>query len=155
MINSIDFINKTTNDCFFKLIGPVNTKINSAGKIDQELKPNKHYFSLKESLYPYLLVNVRSGSSYTIVESKDSYRRVPGSSIGGSFFVGVLRYLNLYTDPTVMVASAAAGDSSKVDMSVGDIYGGSYTGLGLPGNMIASSFGGLKDTPSDEIMEQV
>jgi len=34
VINSIDFINKTTNDCFYKLIGPVNTKINSAGKID-------------------------------------------------------------------------------------------------------------------------
>ena len=155
MINSIDFINKTTNDCFFKLIGPVNTKINTAGKIDKDMKPNKHYFSLKESLYPYLLVNVRSGSSYTIVESKDSYRRVPGSSIGGSFFVGVLRYLNLYTDPTVMVSSAAIGDSSKVDMSVGDIYGGGYQGLGLPGNMIASSFGGLKDIPSDEIMDTV
>ena len=107
VIKSIDFINKTSNDCFFKLIGPVNTKINSAGKIDKNMKPNKHYFSLKESLYPYLLVNVRSGSSYTIVDSSDSYRRVPGSSIGGSFFVGVLRYLNLYTDPTVMIASAA------------------------------------------------
>ena len=40
-------------------------------------------------------------------------------------------------------------------MSVGDIYGGAYTGLGLPSNMIASSFGGLKDIPSDDIMNEV
>lgn len=67
----------------------------------------------------------------------------------------MLRYLNLYTDPTVMLASAAKGDSSKVDMSVGDIYGGDYSGLALPSNMIASSFGGLKDIPHDEIMNKV
>lgn len=29
-------------------------------------------------------------------------------------------------------------------MSVGDIYGGSYESLGLPADMIASSFGKLK-----------
>ena len=40
-------------------------------------------------------------------------------------------------------------------MSVGDIYRGAYTGLGLPSNMIASSFGGLKDIPSDDIMNEV
>ena len=119
------------------------------------MKPNKHYFSLKESLYPYLLVNVRSGSSFTIVESKDKYRRVAGSSIGASFFVGILRYLNLFTDPTEMLASATKGDSSKIDMSVGDIYGGSYTGLAFPSNMIASSFGKVKDIPYDQINEHI
>ena len=30
-------------------------------------------------------------------------------------------------------------------MSVGDIYGGDYKGIGLPMNMIASTFGRLKD----------
>ena len=34
VIKAIDYINRTTNDCFFKLIGPVNTKINESGKID-------------------------------------------------------------------------------------------------------------------------
>jgi type II pantothenate kinase len=45
-----------------------------------------------------------------------------------------------------MCEAARKGDSSKIDMSVGDIYGGDYKGLGLPMNMIASSFGRLKDT---------
>lgn len=30
-------------------------------------------------------------------------------------------------------------------MSVGDIYGSDYESIGLPANMIASSFGKLKD----------
>ena len=34
VIKAIDYINRTTNDCFFKLIGPVNQKINDAGRID-------------------------------------------------------------------------------------------------------------------------
>lgn len=50
-----------------------------------------------------------------------------------------------------MCEAAIRGDSSKIDMSVGDIYGGSYEGLNLPGSMIASSFGKLKDANPDEI----
>lgn len=42
-----------------------------------------------------------------------------------------------------MCNAALSGDSSKIDMSVGDIYGGDYKGLGFPSNMIASSFGRL------------
>ena len=110
------------------------------------MKPNKHYFSLKESLYPYLLVNLRSGATFTIVESKDSFRRYCGTSIGVPFAIGVLRYLDMFKDPTEMCESARHGDSSKIDMSVGDIYGNNaYEGVGLGKNMIASSFGRLKD----------
>lgn len=36
-------------------------------------------------------------------------------------------------------------------MSVGDIYGGDYEGIGLPGRFLASSFGKLKDLSSEEI----
>jgi pantothenate kinase len=36
-------------------------------------------------------------------------------------------------------------------MSVGDIYGSAYEGLGLPANMIASSFGKLKDYDKEQI----
>jgi len=42
-----------------------------------------------------------------------------------------------------MCSAAVLGDSSKIDMSVGDIYGGDYKGLNLPMDMIASSFGRL------------
>jgi len=34
VIKAIDFLNLHTNDAMFKLHGPVNKKINQAGKID-------------------------------------------------------------------------------------------------------------------------
>ena len=81
---------------------------------------------MKEELYPYLLVNLRSGSSFTVVESKTSQRRITGSVIGSNLFLGVLRILNSFSDPTEAINGAINGDSSNVDMSVGDIYGGEY-----------------------------
>jgi len=39
VINSIDYIDTFTNDCFFKLVGPVNTKIELVGKIDTSFRP--------------------------------------------------------------------------------------------------------------------
>lgn len=38
-------------------------------------------------------------------------------------------------------------------MSVGDIYGGDYSGINLAGDMIASSFAKIKDLPQDEIKQ--
>ena len=52
--------------------------------------------------------------------------------------------MGIFNDPTEMCESALKGDSSKIDMSVGDIYGGDYKGLGFPMDMIASSFGKLQ-----------
>jgi type II pantothenate kinase len=129
----------------FKLHGPVNTKINQAGKIDNSLKPMQHFFSLGRQIYPYLLVNLRSGASFIRVDAPDNYKRVAGTSIGVSLAWGISRYLSIFKDPSDLCESALKGDSSKIDMSVGDIYGGEYKGLGMPSNMIASSFGKLKD----------
>lgn len=106
---------------------------------------------MKEELYPYLLVNLRNGASFTKVSSRTDYKRVIGTSIGVSLVWGIVRYLDLFKDPTEMCEAAATGDSSSTDMSVGDIYGGSYDGIGLPGNMIASSFAKVKDLPPDEV----
>lgn len=36
---------------------------------------------------------------------------------------------------------AEEGDHRNVDMLVSDIYGGDYSGMGLPGDLIACSFG--------------
>ena len=47
------------------------------------------------------------------------------------------------------------GDSSKIDMSVGDIYGGGYSGIELKENMIASSFGKLQDFHGPEEFKQI
>ena len=78
------------------------------------------------------MVNLRNGCNFTRVDSVTNYRRITGSSIGANVFLGILRLLNLYNDPTEAVKGAINGDSSNCDMSVGDIYGGNYKGLGLP-----------------------
>ena len=53
--------------------------------------------------------------------------------------------MNLFNnaDPTEAIYGAVQGDSGNIDMNVGDIYGGKYDGLGLPAEMLASSFGKL------------
>lgn len=56
----------------------------------------------------------------------------------------------MFNDPTQAIHGAVEGDSSNIDLSVGDIYGGSYEKLGLHSAMIASSFGKLKTGPDLE-----
>eukprot|EP00347_Sterkiella_histriomuscorum_P019825 403340156 len=141
---AIDYLNKYTNDCFFRLDGKSSDIINHTGKLNSS-KIQKHHFSLGDELYPYLLVNLRSGATFTRVDSKEKHTRLCGTSIGGSFFWGILRLMNYYENPTDAMKGASQGDSSKIDMSVGDIYGSSYGSMGLPANMIASSFGKVKD----------
>lgn len=155
VVNSLDYIDRFTNDCFYKLVGPVNLPFGRVGKIDQQFSPKQHFFSMKEQLYPYLLVNLRSGASFYRVDSKDHFTRVGGSSLGVSFIWGVTRYLGIYSDPTKMSMDAISGDSSKVDMSVADIYGGGYDDIGLPGDLLASSFGKLKDLNEGDIGSKV
>ena len=50
-----------------------------------------------------------------------------------------------------MLALAEQGDHRKVDMLVKDIYGGDCTSLGLPGDLIASSFGKTAQANRDSI----
>ncbi len=146
VISAIDYLNKHTNDCFFSTHGNYRDRITDKGKLlDQSSSVKQHFFSLKDELYPYLLVNVRSGASFIRVDGPDKFERICGTSIGSAFFWGVLRLLNYYSDPTEAVYAAAKGDSSRIDMSVGDIYGGGYAGIGLAEKYIASSFGKLKD----------
>ena len=157
MIRALDYLNKYTNDCFFITHGDLKDKITDRGKLtdggSQQIK--QHFFSLKEELYPYLIVNVRSGASFIRVNGPDQWERICGTSIGSAFFWGILRLLNFYNDPTEAVYGAAKGDSTKIDMSVGDIYGGAYPGIGLAENYIASSFGKLKDIQGPEEFKDV
>lgn len=119
--------------------------INHSGKLNVSDPPIQQFFSLKKELYPYLLVNLRSGASFFKVSSANDYKRIAGSSIGSNVFLGILRLLNIFNDPTEAILGAVAGDSSNLDLSVGDIYGGAYSTLGLPSQMIASSFGKIQN----------
>jgi type II pantothenate kinase len=91
--------------------------------------------------YPYLLVNIGSGVSILRVDSETSFTRVGGSCIGGGTYWGLCRLLtkaNTFEDTMKMCTE---GDHNKVDMSVGDIYGGDYEKFSLPSTTVASSFG--------------
>ena len=95
----------------------------------------------------FLYVSIGSGVS--IVEVRDRggaggtrYRRVGGSSLGGSSFWGLVRLLTSCSTFDEVIRLTERGASSKVDMLVSDIYGDDGArDIGLGGDVIAASFG--------------
>lgn len=102
--------------------------------------PNKNPF-IFDMKHPFLLVNIGSGISILYVESETSYRRITGTSIGGGTFLGLCCLLTGCSSYDEAIQLASEGDSTKVDKLVRDIYGGDYERFGLPGHIVASSFG--------------
>ncbi|XP_063291039.1 pantothenate kinase 1 isoform X3 [Pelobates fuscus] len=91
--------------------------------------------------YPMLLVNIGSGVSILAVYSKDNYKRVTGTSLGGGTFLGLCCLLTGCETFEEALEMAAKGDSTNVDKLVKDIYGGDYERFSLQGSAVASSFG--------------
>jgi len=102
----------------------------------------KHSYPFANS-YPYILVNIGSGVSILLVKSEKKYKRISGSSIGGGTFLGLCCLLTGCKTYEEAIELATRGDSTKVDKSVRDIYGGDYSKFGLPGDIVASSFGNM------------
>ncbi|XP_033887447.1 pantothenate kinase 1 isoform X2 [Acipenser ruthenus] len=105
--------------------------------------------------FPMLLVNIGSGVSILAVYSKDNYKRVTGTSLGGGTFLGLCCLLTGCETFEEALEMAAKGDSTNVDKLVKDIYGGDYERFGLQGSAVASSFGHMmskekRDTISKE-----
>ncbi|XP_029465701.1 pantothenate kinase 1 isoform X2 [Rhinatrema bivittatum] len=88
--------------------------------------------------YPMLLVNIGSGVSILAVYSKDNYKRVTGTSLGGGTFLGLCCLLTGCETFEEALEMAAKGDSTNVDKLVKDIYGGDYERFGLQGSAVAS-----------------
>ncbi len=113
----------------------------SKATISQIIQPTNTHTGESE-VQPYLLVNIGSGVSLIKVDASGHYERVSGSSLGGGTFWGLARLLTRAKDFDELLQLCAQGDNSRVDMLVGDIYGGrDYTAIGLSANTIASSFG--------------
>ncbi|XP_053622983.1 pantothenate kinase 3 isoform X4 [Plodia interpunctella] len=91
--------------------------------------------------YPFLLVNIGSGVSMLVVNGPDDYYRVSGTSLGGGTFLGLCCLLTGCSSFEEAISLAASGDNISVDKLVRDIYGGDYARFGLPGDLVASSFG--------------
>jgi type II pantothenate kinase len=108
-----------------------------------------------EDLFPYLLVNIGSGVSILKVEGPGKISRVSGTSLGGGTFWGLCKLLTKCKTFDEAMDLSELGDNTKVDMSVGDIYGGDYGKFDLPASTVASSFGrmGMKDSPGDDASE--
>ena len=114
---------------------------------------------LSEKIYPYLLVIIGTGVSILRVDGPRKHRRVSGSSIGGGTYWGLCRLLTDVETFEDVMNLAARGNTSKVDMLVGDIYGkesNTVEKLGLPGHVVASSFGKLvaKQDPASDLKQE-
>jgi type II pantothenate kinase len=109
--------------------------------------------------YPYLVVTIGTGVSVLRVDGPRQYERVSGSTIGGGTYLGLIRLLTDVEDFDDVMRLAERGDPSKVDMMVGDIYGENSDALeklGLPSNLVASSFGKLvaKEDPAAGLKQE-
>ncbi|KAK6464282.1 fumble-domain-containing protein [Scheffersomyces coipomensis] len=124
-------ITKIPNEIFTYDLEEHNTKF-----ISNSLSVNK------DSIFPYLLVNIGSGVSMikVIGPGPDQFERIGGSSLGGGTLWGLLSLLTDAKDYTEMLEMAERGNNENVDLLVGDIYGTNYGKIGLKANHIASSF---------------
>ena len=95
----------------------------------------------RDSIFPYMLVNIGSGMSILKVTGEKSFERISGSSLGGGTLWGLLSFLTDCSSFDEMLALSLKGDNKNVDMLVGDIYGTDYNKIGLKASTIASSFG--------------
>ncbi|XP_074558294.1 pantothenate kinase 2 [Curcuma longa] len=96
----------------------------------------------QNDLFPYLLVNIGSGVSIIKVDGEGKFQRVSGTNVGGGTYWGLGRLLTKCKSFDELLELSQRGDSSNVDMLVGDIYGGmDYSKIGLSASTIASSFG--------------
>lgn len=94
-----------------------------------------------EPIFPYLLVNIGSGVSIIKVEGPDKYERIGGTSTGGGTFWGLGSLLTNAKGFDELLAMTTEGKTKNIDMLVKDIYGGPYSEMKLPGDLVASSFG--------------
>ncbi|KAK2103058.1 Pantothenate kinase 3 [Saguinus oedipus] len=92
--------------------------------------------------YPLLVANTGVGVSILAVHSKDNYKRVTVTSLGGGTFLGLCSLLTGCESLEEALETASKGDSTQADKLVHDIYG-DYERFGLPGWAVASSFGNM------------
>ena len=110
---------------------------------DSGNQPRKVVIPMKQSVYPFILVNIGSGVSILRVTSEDICERVGGCPMGGGTFFGLARLLAGWLSFNEALAQAGKGNKNNVDMLVRDIYGGDYDKFNLKGSVVASSFGRL------------
>ncbi|CAG9311077.1 unnamed protein product [Blepharisma stoltei] len=132
---ALDTLNTLSLNSFFYYGGSC-TRINVIHRGQPE---NTTKIPISSSIYPCLIVNVREGLSIYKFSSPDSCEKVSGTSIGSSTFWGLIKLCTNYKTPEEAIEEAALGDNGQADLTVGDIYGGDYSNIGLGADIIASS----------------
>lgn len=154
LIQGVEFLNEINSDkeCYYFDMLPLNetssAESSDSNAAESPLAENtsanckyvKKFYHFSNA-YPYILVNIGSGVSILLVKSEKDYKRISGTSIGGGTFLGLCCLLTGCSTYEEAISLATKGDSTKVDKLVRDIYGGDYSRFGLPGNVVASSFG--------------
>ena len=117
----------------------------------------RRYVPCEKPPQEFLYVSIGSGCSILEVHTSDDgvtrYRRVGGSSVGGSTFWGLVRLLTSCSTFDEVIRLTESGSSANVDMLVGDIYGGDCDAIGLKGDVIAASFGKVSMQREDEFFQ--
>eukprot|EP00298_Acanthocystis_sp_HF-20_P007756 c17263_g1_i1.p1 GENE.c17263_g1_i1~~c17263_g1_i1.p1 ORF type:complete len:440 (-),score=165.97 c17263_g1_i1:58-1377(-) len=93
------------------------------------------------SMFPFIVVNIGSGVSILNVESESRFERVSGTALGGGTYLGLCRLLTKCQSFEEALKLAESGDSHKIDLLVGDIYGGRCDALDLEAATVAACFG--------------
>lgn len=140
LVNGISFLMKNVEQEVFSVASRLRSPIASPGV---GFGYTTHYKPPTRNPYPYLLVNIGSGVSVLEVfaPGKTGFRRISGSSLGGSTFLGLACLLTGCRTFDEALELTRKGDVCKVDMLVGDLYSGDYTNMGLDAEVIAASFG--------------
>lgn len=115
-------------------------------------------FSVKESLtlnYPILLANVGTGASFILIEEGKKFKRVGGTNLAGGTMNGIL-FLSDQSKSIKNVSSfIESGNKNMVDILVRDIYGSSYSSVGLNGDIVAGSLGKINYYNGQNLFEDV
>lgn len=140
LIKGLDYINNHMSNSFFDL--PKETLLNlvrvGTSKTKSILKKNK--YELKNNLYPYILTTGDEGICVYRVDSIDSHQKIGGNTIGPTSIWSLFYLACNYEDLEFAMKESFKGNNEYIDLSVGDIYGGDYSGVGLSSDIIASSF---------------
>jgi len=145
LVRGLNFLlTKVQNEVYLFDHEPLMSAAMSAPASDQVFPQSENcrkFVDARADPFPYLLVNIGSGVSIIKVTGFNEYERVSGSSLGGGTFWGLTRLLTNCKTFDEVIELTTLGDNSKVDMLVGDIYGGDYKKFGLDASVIAASFG--------------
>lgn len=152
-VYGLDHISNNIESPFFDLPGQLITNLVKVGH-GLETVTQKNQISLKAKFYPYLFANVIDGVSIYRIDSIDKLTRLGGSTFGATTYWSLVSLACGYDDPEEAVSEGIKGNNELIDLSVGDIYGGSYEKFSLSSQLIASSFGKLKYVQDLSLVER-